>query len=135
MDSGNFKVEEIKAQGLSNPRVVVEKNRQFVTAEKDGISYRVSPVFAGDSRLGSSQTIEIPVQADGARLAVKNSVPNSDVGALTSSNQAYYSSRSVEGLIISVEDMMDSKHMEHASQSAEKRRYLDQVRRKQGLLG
>ncbi|MEK5209760.1 type IV secretion system protein [Psychrobacillus sp. FSL H8-0510] len=135
VDSGNFKVEEIKAQGLSNPRVVVEKNRQFVTAEKDGISYRVSPVFAGDSRLGSSQTIEIPVQADGARLAVKNSVPNSDVGALTSSNQAYYSSRSVEGLIISVEDMMDSKHMEHASQSAEKRRYLDQVRRKQGLLG
>lgn len=136
VDSGSFKVEDIKVNGLANPQVVVEKGRQYVTAQKDGVTYRVSPVYAGDSRLGSTETIHVPVKASGSRLQAARPVnPNSEVAIQTSSNKSYYSTKSVEGLMVNIEDMMDSKHMDHANRTSEQRQYLDKVRRKQGLLG
>ncbi|MER2009272.1 MAG: hypothetical protein ABS939_17625, partial [Psychrobacillus sp.] len=135
VDSGNFKVEELAANGLENPRVVVEKNRQFVVAQKGGVDYRVSQIFSGDTRMESTEKVEIPVQAKGSQLRPINPVPNSEYGVHSSNQTPYYSSKSVEGLMVDVGDMMESKHMDHANRTTEKRRAIDQVRRKQGLLG
>ena len=135
VDSGSFTVEDIVSSGMSNAQVVVEKNRQFVTAQKDGITYRVSPVFSGDTRLGSSQTVNIPVMASGSQLRAVKQVATGSIGVQTSSGTPYYSSQAVEGLVVGVEEMMQSKHAGHAKRSAERREFLDKVRRKQGLLG
>lgn len=131
VDSGNFTVEDL--QGMSNPQVVMEKNRQFVTAQKEGVTYRVSPVYAGDTRLGSAETINIPVQVNGSQLQATKQVSPVSVG--TSSGTPYYSSKSIEGLVVGVGEMMHSKHEDHANRSVEKREALDRYRRKQGLLG
>lgn len=131
VESGSFTVEDL--QGMSNPQVVMEKNRQFVTAQKEGVTYRVSPVYAGDTRLGSSETINIPVQVNGSQLQATKQV--SPVSVETSEGTPYYSSKSIDGLIVGVSEMMHSKHEVHANRSVEKRETLDKYRRKQGLLG
>src|SRR5699024_3010100 len=114
---------------------VVEKNRQYVVAQKDGVDYRVSQVFAGDTRMKSTEKIEIPVQVSGSQLKSVKQVPNSEYAVQTMTEVPYYSTKKVEGLMVDVENMMESKHMDHANKTTEQRQVLDRVRRKQGLLG
>lgn len=135
VDSGSFTVEELNQSGMTNAQVVVEKNRQYVTAQKDNITYRVSPVFSGDTRLGSSETVNIPVMTNGSKLRPAQRVANSLVGVQTTDNSSYYSSKTVEDLIVDVQDMMHSKHEAHANRSVERRNFRDVAGRKQGLLG
>lgn len=135
VDSGQFTVEDIKASGMDSPQVVVEKNRQYVTAQKEGVTYRVSPVYSGDTRLGSSETVNIPVQVSGSQIKPSKRVAVGSIGVKTDTGDSYYSSKGIEGLIVGVEEMLPSKHGAHANRSVEKREYLDAVRRKQGLLG
>ncbi len=68
VDSGNFFTEDVVASGMSNPQVMVEKGRQYVTAEKDGQTYRISPVFAGDTRLNNNEVVNIPVEISNGQL-------------------------------------------------------------------
>lgn len=145
VDNGSFYAEDL--QGFENIQVVVEKDRQFVAAQKDGMTYRVSPVFAGDTRMDAHQSVQIPMSMKNKRLQPVQS-PNSQVAVQSqvvtsietmsydmpsSAETPYYSTRSVNGLI--VDDMMPSKHADRANRSAAMRSELDQVRRKQGLLG
>lgn len=68
VDSGNFFTEDVVATGMSNPQVIVEKGRQYVTAEKDGQTYRISPVFSGDTRLNNNEVVNIPVEISNGQL-------------------------------------------------------------------
>lgn len=145
VDNGSFYTEDL--QGFENIQVIVEKDRQFVAAQKDGMTYRVSPVFAGDTRLDAQQSIQIPmtmrnkrlqpVQTPNSHVAVQSQViegtQNVSYDTPSKPETPYYSTRSVNGLV--VDDMMPSKHTERANRSANMRSELDQVRRKQGLLG
>lgn len=68
VDAGNFYTEDIVSSGMLNPQVVVEKGRQFVTAEKDGQTYRISPVYSGDTRLNNNDVVTIPVEINNGQL-------------------------------------------------------------------
>ncbi|MDX1806402.1 MAG: type IV secretion system protein [Paenisporosarcina sp.] len=141
VDSGKFYVSDISDQGMENVQVVVEKDRQFVTAQKGGETYRVSPIYAGDTRLGSSETVQIPVEVKNQQL-VPNQSPGSKVAVQSiiqtthesydydnkDASVPYYSTQEVKTLV-------PSRHSERAHQSIGKRSELDTVRRKQGLLG
>lgn len=134
VESGQFSVEDLGSKGFENVQVVMEKNRQFVTANKEGITYRVSPVFAGDTRMGSNETIQIPVTVSGSQLKPQ-SIPNSLNAVATSEGKSYYSTQRFDDLIVGLDEIMPSKYQEHASRSVARREYLDSVRRKQGILG
>lgn len=141
VDSGQFFIEDLQIHGMKNIQVVIEKDRQFVTAQKDGITYRVSPIFAGDTRLAEADSIKIPVAienselkpiyAEGSNVAVQSYADsiNGDYSTIPNNlNHQYYSSHEIKTLI-------PSKRIIRAVKSLEKRRLLDEVRRKQGLLG
>ncbi|MEK5071675.1 hypothetical protein [Sporosarcina sp. FSL K6-1508] len=143
VDNGSFYTNDLAAQGMDNVQVVVEKDRQFMTADKGGVTYRVSQVFSGDSRLQGSESVQIPVEVSNHTIRPKNS-GNSTVavqanvtsgGIQTSESVPYYSTKSTRGLIDNLEDLMTSKHADRANRSVNQRESLDAVRRKQGLLG
>ena len=140
VDSGQFYIDDLRSQGLQNVQVVIEKDRQFVTAQKEGMTYRVSPIFAGDTKLDSNQTVQIPVTVKNNKL-VPNSTTNSNVAVqshvetingiyepVNKADTPYYSSKPVESLMISRQAL-------RAQRGLDKRKALDEVRRKQGLLG
>ncbi|MFJ7890514.1 hypothetical protein ACIQYL_20855 [Lysinibacillus xylanilyticus] len=66
VDAGTFHTEDLAA-GVSNGsyknvQVVIDKGQQYLTAESSGQTYRVSPISKGDARMGSNQSITIPVE-------------------------------------------------------------------------
>lgn len=141
VDSGNFYVEDLQQANMSNVQVVVEKDRQFMTAQKDGTTYRVSPVYAGDSRLGTNETRTIPMTVKNNSLKPNISAPSeiavqSNVNGSTSPED-YYTSNSLGGMVVSreFEDMMPNKQTERVRRTQARRAELDAVRRKQGILG
>lgn len=72
VDAGNFYTEDIATLGMSNAQVIVEKGRQYVTAKKDGQTYRISPIYAGDARMNNNDVVTIPVEVSHGQLqAVK----------------------------------------------------------------
>ncbi|EAR66138.1 hypothetical protein B14911_10402 [Bacillus sp. NRRL B-14911] len=143
VDTGQFFVEDIQNQGMNNLQVVIESDRQFVTAQKEGITYRVSPIYSGDTRLMNSDSIQVPVEIKNNQLKPTSTVKGSNFAvnghATTLENSsyteypespgtAYYSSKAIEAL-------MPSKAAIRAQRGLDKRIKLDEVRRKQGLLG
>lgn len=66
VDAGTFHTEDLAA-GVSsgtykNVQVVIDKEQQYLTAESNGQTYRVSPITKGDARLSANETISIPVE-------------------------------------------------------------------------
>lgn len=65
VDAGTFHTEDLAAgveKGtFENVQVVIEKGQQYVTADTNGQTYRVSPITRGDARMDSNQTMTIPV--------------------------------------------------------------------------
>lgn len=141
VDSGKFYVEDLAQAKMENVQVVVEKDRQFVTAQKDGMTYRVSPVYAGDSRLSSGETKTIPMVVKSGSLQPTRSdvsqVAMKAVDAATGTNEDYYSSKSYGGMVPTdaFEDLMPGKQRDRIRRSQLRREELDSVRRKQGILG
>lgn len=151
VDGGQFYVEDLKAQGLENPQLIVEKGRQFVTAQKGGQTYRVSPIHSGDTRLDTNETVTIPVQV------MNNTIQPTNVGDLENtvfSRQSKVRNPSSRATIYEevvdggdfeysssgrpqqlMTDLLPSKHQERVHSSLERRKALDEGRRKQGLLG
>lgn len=72
VDAGSFFTEDIGSSGMSNPQVIVEKGRQYVTAEKDGQTYRISPIYGGDARLNNNEVVTIPVEVNNGQLKALN---------------------------------------------------------------
>lgn len=141
VDSGNFYVEDLQQANMSNIQVVVEKDRQYMTAQKDGTTYRVSPVYAGDSRLGTSETRTIPMTVKNNSLK-PNISAGSDIAVQSnvnggSTSEDYYTSSSLGGMVVNreYEQMMPNKQTERVRKTQAKRAELDSVRRKQGILG
>ncbi|GEL05525.1 hypothetical protein [Rummeliibacillus stabekisii] len=133
VDAGNFFIENIAEEGMDKVQVVIDKGSQYVTGQKDGKTYRISPIFAGDTRIKADQSVAIPVSVKNGRLEAESNMLNSVIAKSNDSDTTdYFSSKGVKGLI---NDMVPSKHQQHAQKSAELRKYADQVRRKQGLLG
>lgn len=139
VDAGNFFIENIAEEGMENVQAVMNKSSQYVTGQKDGKTYRISPIFAGDARMKSNQSLTIPVKVKNGRLTPESNLPNSVVANLadiydtdTVDEVDFFSSKGVNGLI---NEMVPSKHRQHAQKSTELRALADQVRRKQGLLG
>jgi len=71
VDMGNFYIEDLKNAGMSDIQVVIDKERQFVTAKRDGITYRVSPIMRGNANLASNQVVTIPVEINKGHLVPK----------------------------------------------------------------
>ncbi len=143
VDNGKFYTNDLTEQGFQNVQVVVEKDRQFMTGQKEGVTYRVSQVFSGDSRLQGSETVQIPVEVtksgvrpthSGTSKVAVESIKLSN-GSATEESYPYYSTKSTQGLIANLNELMPSKHSDRANRSVDQRRALDAVRRKQGLLG
>lgn len=151
VDSGQFYVEDLKAQGLQNPQVVVEKGRQFVTAQKDGQTYRVSPIYSGDTRMNMDETVTIPVQVNNNKIqptnvsGMENTImtkqskvrkPSSKTivydEVVDSPDHEYATSTRPQQMMA---ELLPSKHTERVKTSLERRKALDEGRRKQGLLG
>lgn len=143
VDNGKFYTNDLAQQGFTNAQVVIDKNQQYVSAVKDGQTYRVSQVFSGDSRLGSEDRVQIPVRVQHDRI-----VPNYEAApsvavksqlvmdrTIVDDNHLYYSSQNPETLIQGLESIMPSKHTERANRSVDRRRNLDSMRRRQGFLG
>lgn len=68
VDAGNFFTEDVAEAGFSEAQVIVDKGRQFVTGKRDGTTYRISPIYAGDSRLQVNETVSIPVKVEAGQL-------------------------------------------------------------------
>lgn len=151
VDSGQFYVEDLKSQGLSHPQVVVEKGRQFVTAQKDGQTYRVSPIYSGDTRMGMNETITVPLEVKNNTIqptnvqGMENTVLSKQSHVRTPASKTlvyddvadnpefeYATSGRPQQLM---SDLLPSKHQERVKSSLERRKALDEGRRKQGLLG
>lgn len=141
VDNGQFYVEDLKNQGMDNLQVVIESDRQFVTAQKEGVTYRVSPMYAGDTRLDKNSTMKIPVRIQNNQLKPTHPIVDSEFAVNSTLTQQpeystlsdspkdpYYSSKEIRQLI-------PSKAAIRAQRGLNKRQQLDEVRRKQGLLG
>jgi len=136
VDTGKFYSEDLGSNGMSNVQVVVEKDRQYMTAQKEGVTYRVSPVMAGDSRIQGNQQVQVPVTVEGSNIVAQNtagttfSVDSKVItdGTPSPTNQPYVSSTDISSFL-------QSKFDERASRSVEQRNALDDARRKQGFLG
>ncbi len=68
VETGSFFTEDIVSTGMKNPQVIVEKGRQYVTADKDGQTYRISPIYGGDTRLNNNDVVTIPVEISNGQL-------------------------------------------------------------------
>lgn len=142
VDSGKFYTQDLTAQGFENVQVVIDKQQQFVTGQKDGQTYRVSQIFSGDSRMGTEETVQIPVTVADNQLR-PTSYGQSQVGVsatvtskgTTSPDQPYFSTKSTDGLISDINELIASKHLDRAKRSVNARQELDRVRRNQGFLG
>lgn len=146
VDSGGFFTNDLADNGFENVQVMIEKDKQFVTAEKSGETYRVSQVFSGDSRLGN-ESVSIPLEVNNGKLyanrsgnssvAVESIIRTADNngGHTVQENIPYFSTNSAEGLINNLDDMMDSKYTARTKHVIEQRKRVDQQRRKQGLMG
>ncbi|MGF9979101.1 hypothetical protein [Viridibacillus arvi] len=134
VDSGNFYVDNVASEGMSNLQVVMDKGSQYVTAQKGDKTYRVSPVFAGDTRLNKGESVSIPVSIQNNRLTASSNFDNAVVEGDSNTPIDYYSSNGVDGMMFN-QEMLQSKHSKHAKKSVERRALLEEVRRKQGLLG
>ncbi|MDQ0273492.1 type IV secretion system protein [Cytobacillus purgationiresistens] len=143
VDAGQFHIEDMVDSGMENFQVVMEKDRQFVTGSKEGVTYRLSPIFSGDSRLQNDETIQIPVKVDrkqlkplsptaGSSIAINSTNGTPNMSTYTDYNQTpttpYYSAESISELITSRDTLRINRGLN-------KRKQIDLVRRKQGLLG
>ncbi|WP_028393963.1 type IV secretion system protein [Bacillus cihuensis] len=135
VDNGNFFLEDLKTSGMGNVQVILEKDRQYVTAQKDGMTYRVSPYYAGDTRMNAEDSRQIPMKIHHNVLKPANPIPNSIAvqSALqteegTLETEPYYSSQTFGTLLPSRDTIRVQKTLS-------KRQQMDVVRRKQGLLG
>lgn len=139
VDHGSFYVEDLNREGMQNVQVVVEKDRQFVTAQKEGVTYRVSPVYSGDSRLGNEQTINVPMNVRNNTISpsVKQGSAVAVESQLNGEAHDHYSTQSLSGMMPdkNFENLMPTKHTQRVNRSLNKRTDIDAVRRKQGLLG
>lgn len=137
VESGQFYTDDLNSQGFQNINVVVENERRFVTAEKDGVRYRVSPVYAGDTRMSSNEVREIPMTiVEGKLVPQVSSTNNSANGKVYNLNEqnkvvvtedSYYSSKAFHNLLV-------SRTLISANRSVENRKLLNQARVKQGIL-
>ena len=116
VDSGQFYVEDAKQSGMKNMQVVIEKDRSFLQAQQGDQTYRISPYYAGDARLPNESTKTITVTLDNYSLAPTNSneeyVPNFEISS-----------------------MLPSKNLEQVEKRLNKRKMIEEARRKQGILG
>lgn len=119
VDSGQFYVEDLQDLNMENVQVVVEKDRSYVQASKNGMVYRVSPNYSGDTQLGSSDSKVINVDIK------QNSLTRTDT---RSEDDKYITSLNINTLV-------PSKEFSRIQGRLNKRELLEQARRKQGLLG
>lgn len=68
VDTGQFFTEDIVNNGVENMRMIVENNRRFVVGDRNGTTYRISRVTAGDMRVGDNEVHQIDLQLDGQSL-------------------------------------------------------------------
>ncbi|RKJ74456.1 hypothetical protein D7X33_19390 [Butyricicoccus sp. 1XD8-22] len=138
VDSGQFFTDDLVSQGFQNLNVVVENERRFVTGEKDGVRYRVSPVYSGDTRMGSNEVKEIPLTIEQGKLvpqkmnrengaSAKVYVKNAQNEVKINDDTTHYSSKVTENLIV-------SRSLLNATRSAESRKLLESARQPQGIL-
>lgn len=67
VDNGQFYTEDlaagVKSGQFSNVQVVTNKESRYMTAQdKNGVTWRVSPITKGDARLASNEVVSIPVE-------------------------------------------------------------------------
>ncbi|MEB2301602.1 type IV secretion system protein [Lysinibacillus xylanilyticus] len=136
VDTGQFFTEDLAANDFDNLKVIVENNRKFVVGEKNGSTYRVSPVQTGDARLGHNEVHEVGVSLIGQSLKPDQSITDNVMGStlhtLDSSKgvlteQANYSSSHMDDLII-------SRVLANAMRAKQIRTELNKVRQKQGIV-
>lgn len=132
VDAGNFYTEDIASHGMEDLSVVVTQSGQYLQGIKEGITHRLSPMYAGDTRLDSTDSLNIPVNL------VNNSIVANQLGATNSvkafMNNAeietdYFSSAGVKGISV------PSKHTAHVEKMQEQKNQVEQYRRKQGIVG
>ena len=133
VDSGQFFTEDLASNGMGNVQVVVEKDRSFVTAEKQGIRYRVSPVYSGDSRLSSNDVQEIQMGIQKGQLKpVSSSADNSAKATVYSDSQV---NENEDVFSSKLNNFMISRTFLNAQKSAASRKLLDEARQKSGVTG
>ncbi|WP_107937477.1 type IV secretion system protein (plasmid) [Ureibacillus chungkukjangi] len=81
VDMGNFYVEDLKKANMNNIQMVMDKGRSFVTAEQEGVTYRVSPIMQGDARFASNQTVSVPLRVNKGSLQPAEAISKVAVNA------------------------------------------------------
>ncbi|MBG9689648.1 hypothetical protein ABD91_01725 [Lysinibacillus sphaericus] len=136
VDAGQFFTEDIAANNFDNLRVIVENNRKFVVGEKNGSTYRVSPVQVGDIRLGNNEVHEIAVNLigqslkpveSGAENVMASTLHKLDATKGLLKENASYSTSQLENLVT-------SRVMLNAKRATQIREELNKVRQKQGIV-
>lgn len=131
VDAGNFYTEDISNSGMENLSVVVTKSGQYLQGTKGNETYRLSPMFTGDTRLSSNQSLNIPVSLIDNKLTANKILSENSVSSfLGDSNETmdYYSSKSLSHLV-------SSKNTAHVMKMQNQKEQIDRYRRKQGIVG
>lgn len=142
VDAGQFLIDDLQAEGMQNVQIVVEQDRRYVTAQnQNGDTFRVSPVFTGDTRVPTNEVRRIPVSVEKGQLkpvhtetphVAKAVVERYENGQVAVVEDTYSTLNGLDNLMVS--DLMQSRNYRQAQRSVEKRQAASQFRRKQGFL-
>lgn len=131
VDNGGFHTEDISKNGINDLSVVVTKTGQYLQGMKQGSPVRLSPIFAGDSRLSGSDSLNIPVDLVNNQIIANKVLGENSVQGFLKNGidpSEYFSSKGVGGFV-------ESKHIAHAEKIKSRKEELDYVRRNQGIVG
>lgn len=122
VDMGNFHTDDALDYGMKNIQVVVERGQSYVSGEKDGQSYRLSPIYSGDTRVPEGKKYHVKCEVKNLKLTSTNRVveynENDEVDV------DYHSS-------LDLTTMLPKK----VNKRLQDRNRNEPFRRKQGLLG
>jgi hypothetical protein len=123
VDEGQFFMQDIGNHNMEQVRVVIERNRSYVAASKGGQDYRVSPYYAGDTRLQNSQSVQMNCALSGNTLRTSEVIQYEN-GQSSNNSSDYVSSLDINKML----PMSPNKRNQERVQ-------YEALRRNQGLIG
>ncbi|MCM3619699.1 type IV secretion system protein [Sutcliffiella horikoshii] len=126
VDMGNFHLDDAMEKGFENVHVVVERGKSYIAGKQGDQTYRISPIYSGDTRIPDGKTYNVNCDVVNNKLVKGTTVleNSATLGQLQAVEVDYTSSLDPNMML----PIKPNKRLEN-------RRKNEQFRRKQGLLG
>lgn len=126
VDMGNFYLDDAMEKGFKNVHVVVERGKSYIAGNQGDQTYRISPIYPGDTRIPDGKTYNINCDVVNSKLIKgKTVLDNTNVNQQHVIEEVDFTSSLDPNKMLTIKP---NKRLEN-------RRNNEPFRRKQGLLG